>query len=498
VSHDPTVLASIEGLVRARQKIQAIKEWRGISGYGLKEAKDAVEHFEQFGSWRPADLGYLTERHGAAMAELAERERAFAHAHAEDPSQAMVVKPPELEDPDLSEIVETARAGQKIQAIKLYRERFGVGLKEAKDIVEALVLGRPLPVQPPSTDRAAYTAPRSHEHEATVLVTPSAAPDDAEQRRAREALAHKIGNTEKLLFGARGESGLFKGYLFLTEEHLCFVADRYGSLEVTENLERKELESIEVRRDPFGFELAVRAGFHSAHFSELNEQQARTFEALLKGQPAPVIQHQPAAREPHRHATHHDPSAANPSSASQQRIVGPATPFGADEGTTKPKAFSVGRVLVLGALAGLPLAVYGSMFRFFPMHDFPDIAHSVLYWSTLALGGMLRGHGVKMLRVALVMGAVSWALGLTGMSFQSNQLVAIAILGATYGHAQANKAALLGAFLVLPVAVLNALLTVVVNLVEYVPMLAFSFWLVHFGVEDYRASRAKPAAAKTA
>ena len=103
-----------------------------------------------------------------------------------------------------------------------------------------------------------------------------------------------------------------------------------------------------------------------------------------------------------------------------------------------------------------------------------------------------------MLRVALVMGAVSWALGLTGMSFQSNQLVAIAILGATYGHAQTNKAALLGAFLTLPVAVLNGILTALVNLIDFVPMLAFSFWLVHFGVEDFRASRVKPAAAKAA
>ena len=34
------------------------------------------------------------------------------------------------------EIAEAVRAGQKIQAIKLYRQSSGVGLKEAKDFIE--------------------------------------------------------------------------------------------------------------------------------------------------------------------------------------------------------------------------------------------------------------------------------------------------------------------------------------------------------------------------
>ncbi len=36
------------------------------------------------------------------------------------------------------QIMELVGAGQKIQAIKLYREQTGVGLKEAKDYVESL------------------------------------------------------------------------------------------------------------------------------------------------------------------------------------------------------------------------------------------------------------------------------------------------------------------------------------------------------------------------
>jgi large subunit ribosomal protein L7/L12 len=37
-----------------------------------------------------------------------------------------------------SQVMDEIRHGKKIQAIKLYREQTGVGLKEAKDAVEAL------------------------------------------------------------------------------------------------------------------------------------------------------------------------------------------------------------------------------------------------------------------------------------------------------------------------------------------------------------------------
>ena len=43
----------------------------------------------------------------------------------------------------LKEIADLARAGKKIDAIKLYRAMFNVGLAEAKDAVEALASGRP-------------------------------------------------------------------------------------------------------------------------------------------------------------------------------------------------------------------------------------------------------------------------------------------------------------------------------------------------------------------
>lgn len=43
--------------------------------------------------------------------------------------------PPELS----AEVIELVKSGNKIQAIKIVREATGLGLKEAKDVVEALV-----------------------------------------------------------------------------------------------------------------------------------------------------------------------------------------------------------------------------------------------------------------------------------------------------------------------------------------------------------------------
>ena len=94
-------------LVQQGKKIDAIKLYRERTGVGLKEAKDAVEAME------------------------AGRE------------------PPPVETMNLAGEVEMAalvRQGRKIDAIKLYRERTGMGLKEAKDAVEAMEAGQGPPV----------------------------------------------------------------------------------------------------------------------------------------------------------------------------------------------------------------------------------------------------------------------------------------------------------------------------------------------------------------
>ncbi len=89
----------LERLLRAQHKIAAIKLFRQETGTGLREAKYAVDQIQA----------------------------------------AMLPAPPADDNSDA--VLQQIAAGNKIQAIKLYRQRTGVGLKEAKQAVELLTEG---------------------------------------------------------------------------------------------------------------------------------------------------------------------------------------------------------------------------------------------------------------------------------------------------------------------------------------------------------------------
>jgi len=115
VSAPMTVIndSELDALLRSGQKIAAIKRYRELHGGGLKEAKDAVEAML---AGRPAE-----------------------------PAPQVHASTTDAMDPEL---VGYLRAGQKINAIKRYRELYAVGLKEAKDAVEAIQAGETV-VHPP-------------------------------------------------------------------------------------------------------------------------------------------------------------------------------------------------------------------------------------------------------------------------------------------------------------------------------------------------------------
>jgi len=120
-------LAEVLELARAGQKIEAIKLFRGITGIGLKESKDAVEAME---AGQSVDVSQFPVQSPRASTDRATR---------------------------LMDVMELAHAGRKIEAIKLYREIYGVGLKEAKDAVEAMGTGAGKPVTAELARRAVRT-----------------------------------------------------------------------------------------------------------------------------------------------------------------------------------------------------------------------------------------------------------------------------------------------------------------------------------------------------
>ena len=105
----PPTLEDVKRLAEAGRKIEAIKLYRGLRSVSLVQAKAAVEQLIAGATLAP------TERSDSAPADGMEAVR------------------------------QLAATGQKIQAIKLYREITGAGLKEAKDAVESGTLDRAVP-----------------------------------------------------------------------------------------------------------------------------------------------------------------------------------------------------------------------------------------------------------------------------------------------------------------------------------------------------------------
>ncbi|MCE9658450.1 MAG: ribosomal protein L7/L12 [Burkholderiales bacterium] len=96
---DSPLPADVLAALEKGDKIEAIKRLRTATGLGLKEAKDVVERYP--GSNHPVR-----------------------------PSVASMLSLPFA-------VAEAMKQGNKLEAIRLMREQGGLGLKEAKDAVEA-------------------------------------------------------------------------------------------------------------------------------------------------------------------------------------------------------------------------------------------------------------------------------------------------------------------------------------------------------------------------
>jgi ribosomal protein L7/L12 len=114
-------------LLRQGQKIAAIKRFREVYGSDLRTAKEAVDALEE--GRQVALPSILAPR---TLTEVAS-------------------------DPSLAEIDALVRANHKIDAIRIYRQRYNVGLKEAKDAIEAWPTGAgPLKVQRPQFESGGF------------------------------------------------------------------------------------------------------------------------------------------------------------------------------------------------------------------------------------------------------------------------------------------------------------------------------------------------------
>jgi len=113
-------------------KIEAIKHLRSITGLGLKEAKDWIESYER-GEQPPVPTS------------------AEAHPQGRDPNASFTLT---------KEAFDALKRGSTIEAINIVRDRTGVGLAEAKGIVEMIQKAMPdVADGPPPTPTAANVRP---------------------------------------------------------------------------------------------------------------------------------------------------------------------------------------------------------------------------------------------------------------------------------------------------------------------------------------------------
>lgn len=95
--------AAVHEALQRGEILEAIKHLREATGLGLKEAKDVVEALQKGGT---------------------------VNISMEVKSETTTLSP---------EALAALQNGNKIEAIKLVREQMGLGLKEAKDVVEAVL-----------------------------------------------------------------------------------------------------------------------------------------------------------------------------------------------------------------------------------------------------------------------------------------------------------------------------------------------------------------------
>ncbi|MEW4487779.1 ribosomal protein L7/L12 [Thalassoglobus sp. JC818] len=110
---DSGQLETLLETLRSGNQIEAVKLYREWTGSSLAESKQAVEDVQ-----RKFESGMSAEE------ILQSAEAGSSNSNSEDAQRQAVL--------------EEIRKGRKLQAIKIYRDYSGVGLKEAKEFIEQL------------------------------------------------------------------------------------------------------------------------------------------------------------------------------------------------------------------------------------------------------------------------------------------------------------------------------------------------------------------------
>jgi ribosomal protein L7/L12 len=143
-------------------KIEAIKIYRDKTGLGLKESKDAVEYYQAGGVATKKRRHIPSAESAAGVRDLLDEGRkdeaidlyakfAGVDQYTARDAVEQIEREMRLGDEakdtegltaqDRDEIRQLLERGSKIEAIKIYRDKTGLGLKESKDVIDEMERG---------------------------------------------------------------------------------------------------------------------------------------------------------------------------------------------------------------------------------------------------------------------------------------------------------------------------------------------------------------------
>jgi ribosomal protein L7/L12 len=154
VNWDAIADPELQSYLTPNTKIQAIKRYRDLTDAGLKEAKDTIEYvMENPDGMKKGKSSGAVDTDGAGVRDLIAEGRIeeavkvyaafmgvdeFTARNAIEKMQREDEAETRLSTEGKDEVRSLLDAGNKIEAIKAYREMTGLGLKEAKDEVERM------------------------------------------------------------------------------------------------------------------------------------------------------------------------------------------------------------------------------------------------------------------------------------------------------------------------------------------------------------------------
>jgi ribosomal protein L7/L12 len=162
---DATQDADFQDALARGNKIEAIKIYREKTGLGLKESKDAVEYYVAGGEATKKRRRIPDTDSAAGVRDLLEEGRkdeaielyakfAGVDQYTAEDAVEQIEREMRLGDDtkdaegltasDRDEIHQLLERGNKIEAIKIYRDRTGLGLKESKDVIDEMERGMKL------------------------------------------------------------------------------------------------------------------------------------------------------------------------------------------------------------------------------------------------------------------------------------------------------------------------------------------------------------------